>query len=156
MKHKVLTTMTAALAVVAMSVPAAALEAVTETGVPEGFTEDQWLAAQAEVQFLEPENNNHVIQLTAEGLVPQGIYTIWAVETGLFGMRAHPGGGLPANTFVADRDGEATRVITVEADNPYDRMVIAYHADHRTHGETPGEMGEVTFQHFAGAWPQPE
>jgi hypothetical protein len=66
-----------------------------------------------------------------------------------------PGGGVPDNEFRADSDGNAETTFRVPAANDYQRMVIAYHADDQTHGDEPGEMGEITFEHLSGAWPGP-
>ncbi|NBD33898.1 MAG: hypothetical protein GVY17_13275 [Cyanobacteria bacterium] len=46
--------------------------------------------------------------------------------------------------------GNATTTITVPANNSYDMIGLAYHADNQTHGNKPGKMGKVTFNHFMG------
>lgn len=64
-----------------------------------------------------------------------------------------PGGGVSNNDFRADRDGKAEVTIRIPADSGYQRMVVVYHADDATHGEDPGAMGEITFEHLTGPWP---
>lgn len=135
---------------------ASELEATTDTGVPEGFTEQKWTQASGTARVVERENGEDVIRLEAEGLVPDGIYTVWWVNPRIIGMDMGPGGGLPQNTFTADHEGKAEARLTVSSDNDYQMMVIAYHADHRLHGEKPGEMGEETFEHIKGDWPRQE
>ncbi|ESR24630.1 hypothetical protein [Lutibaculum baratangense] len=100
-------------------------------------------------------SDQHEVTLEATGLVPGGLYTIWWVNSGTFGMDMGPAGGTPANEFRAGDDGGAETTITVPADNDYQMFVVAYHADDRTHGDMPGEMGEVTFEQLMGPWPGP-
>jgi hypothetical protein len=78
-----------------------------------------------------------------------------AATAGLLRTAMGPGDGVPGNDFRANADGEAEVTIRVPADNDYAMMVVAYHADDALHGESPGEMGEVIFQHLEGPWPGP-
>lgn len=139
----------------AEDMPSSALQAADMSGVPEGFDSETWMAASGTASVIDHQNGSHIIEITADDLVPDGIYTIWWVNEATFGMDMGPGGGLPANTFTADHEGNAATQIAVDSDNDYQMMVIAYHADHRTHGDMPGEMGEVTFEHLMGPWPGP-
>jgi len=129
------------------------LQASDENGVPQGINPRQWSTASGTAQIVAQENGEDVIVLRAEGLVPDGIYTIWWVTPRIIGMDMGPGGGLPQNTFTANHEGRAQARLTVPSDNTYRMMVVAYHADHRLYGEEPGEMGEVTFEHIKGTWP---
>ena len=131
------------------------LEATDEGGMPPGVAPEQWLAATGEAEIVAQENGEAVIEIRASNLVPEGRYTFWWVNERLIGMAMGPGGGVPGNEFVADAEGEATPTIRVPADNDYQTMVVAYHADGRTHGESPGQMGSESFQHLTGAWPGP-
>ncbi len=131
------------------------LMATDEGGVPPGFTAEQWLAASGAAEVVAHEDDEAVIEVAASNLVSEGIYTFWWVNERLIGMDMGPGGGVPGNEFTADADGDASVTIRVPADNDYETMVVAYHADGQTHGESPGEMGSVTFQHLMGAWPGP-
>lgn len=140
---------------IAGQLPSSQLAPTTDTGVPEGFEEEAWLAASASAAVVDQDEGTDIIILTAEELVPDGIYTIWWVNPGVVGMDMGPGGGLPQNTFTADHEGNAEARLTVDSDNDYEMMVVAYHADHRLYAERPGEMGETTFEHVKGAWPGP-
>jgi hypothetical protein len=129
------------------------LMATDEGGLPPGFTQEQWLAASGAAEVVAHEDDEAVIEVVASNLVPEGLYTFWWVNERLIGMDMGPGGGLPGNEFTADAEGDASVTIRVPADNDYQMMVVAYHADDQTHGESPGEMGSETFQHLMGAWP---
>jgi hypothetical protein len=141
--------------VAAEDLPHSTLIATDEGGVPPGFTAEQWLAAGGEAEVVAHEDGEAVIEVEASNLVPEGLYTFWWVNERLIGMDMGPGGGVPGNEFRADAEGAATATLRVPADNDYETMVVAYHADDQTHGESPGEMGSETFQHLMGAWPGP-
>jgi hypothetical protein len=143
----------AALAVGAAFAAESDLSAADGSGVPEGYDRQAWMQASGQARVVEQIDGEDVVVLQAEGLVPDGIYTVWWVNERLVGMDMGPGGGLPQNTFTADHEGNAEARLTVDSGHGYEMMVIAYHADHRTHGEHPGEMGEVSFEHLKGAWP---
>lgn len=128
------------------------LMASDRSGIPDGYGFEQWLAAQGRATAT-VEGDEHVVRLEASGLVPDGLYTIWWVNPGLVGTGMGPGGGVPHNEFRADREGKAEVTLRVPADSGYRMMVIAYHADDATHGEDPGKMGEITFEHLSGPWP---
>jgi hypothetical protein len=130
------------------------LMAADRSGVPEGQTSGEWMGAQGKA-VASAEGTEHVVTVEASGLVSEGLYTVWWVNPGVFGMDMGPGGGLPDNEFRADADGNAEVDIRVPAENDYRMMVIAFHADDTTHGEKPGEMGKVAFEHLMGAWPGP-
>lgn len=132
------------------------LSAVAESGVPEGFTEDQWMEAEATASVVETRNGTDTVELEASGMVPNGVYTIWWVGHGTDNSAMGPGGGVPANELTADASGNAKTTLTVESGSGYRQMVVAYHADGQTHGETPGEMGKQTFAHLMGPWPGAE
>lgn len=140
---------------VADQLPSSDLAPTVDTGVPAGYEAETWRAARGSAEVVEQAEGVDTIILEAEGLVPNGIYTIWWVTPRVIGMDMGPGGGLPQNTFTADHEGNAQARLTVDSDNDYAMMVIAYHADHRVYAEEPGEMGEVTFEHLKGPWPGP-
>ena len=139
----------------AEDLPHSTLVAADGSGVPPGFTAEQWLAAQGEARVVAQANSQDVIEFEASGLVPEGLYTFWWVSDRLIGMDMGPGGGVPDNEFTADAEGHAATTIRVPSDNTYEMMVVAYHADGQTHGESPGEMGTETFEHLKGTWPGP-
>jgi hypothetical protein len=131
------------------------LMAAADDGTPTGLTEQEWLAAKGEVSVLEVNSDSYTVTLEASNLVPNGLYTLWWVNKQLVGMNMGPAGGTPNNEFRADSEGNATATITVPADNNYQMLAVAYHADDQTHGEMPGEMGKVTFGHLMGDFPKP-
>lgn len=132
------------------------LSAADKSGIPEGFTEDQWMDATGTATVTDQSDGMGTIELEASGLVPDGTYTLWWVNPGTVSMEMGPGGGVPANEFKADAEGNAQTAIAVDAENDYEMMVVAYHADDQTHGEMPGEMGSQTFEHLMGPWPGSE
>jgi murein DD-endopeptidase MepM/ murein hydrolase activator NlpD len=147
-----------ALGLAAAPVAAANFEstlAATEgSGLPEGHASEDWLATEGTATAV-ADGDEHEVTLEASNLVPDGLYTFWWVTPGVISTAMGPGGGVPGNDFRAEEDGSAEVTIRVPADNDYGMMVVAYHADDETHGDSPGEMGEVTFQHLEGPWPGP-
>ncbi len=131
------------------------LMATDRVGVPEGYDRDEWLAAEGVVTAT-ADGEEHEIRFEGSNLVPDGLYTFWSVRERLVGMDVAPAGGVPDNEFRADSSGNAQASFRVPADNDYHMIVMAYHADDQTHGDGPGEMGEVSFEHMMGAWPGPE
>jgi hypothetical protein len=131
------------------------LMANADNGTPEGLTKQKWLAAKGEVSASPVKANNYTVTLKASDLVPNGLYTFWWVNKKLVGMDMGPAGGTPGNEFKADSKGNATATITVPANNNYQMLAVAYHADNQTHGQMPGEMGKVTFTHLMGNFPKP-
>jgi hypothetical protein len=132
------------------------LMAADKSGTPEGIAKEEWMKASGEARVVSRENNQDMIEIEAEGLVPGGLYTTWWVTPSMLGMDMGPGGGTPANEFRADDQGNVKTTLNVPSENTYGMMVIAYHADDQTHGEKPGEMGKQTFEQLMGAWPGPE
>ncbi|RMF27748.1 MAG: hypothetical protein D6756_01410 [Cyanobacteria bacterium J083] len=131
------------------------LTAIADDGIPEGLTQEKWLAAKGEVSVSPVKDDSYTVTLKASNLVPNGLYTFWWVNKKLVGMDMGPAGGTPANEFRADNNGNAIATITVPADNNYQTLAVAYHADNQTHGQMPGEMGKVTFTHLMGDFPKP-
>ena len=134
--------------------PHSSLMAASDSGVPAGFSSEQWMAARGEAEVVAQEDGQDVIEFEASGLVPEGLYTLWWVNEGTFGTDMGPG-GVAENEFTADAEGNATATVRVPSDNDYQMMVVAYHANDQTHGESPGEMGTETFGHLMGPWPGP-
>jgi len=133
------------------------LKTVDRDGVPQGTSKQDWMAAEASVSVDRTSGDGYRITLNASNLVPNGLYTFWWVNPKLVGMDLGPAGGVPGNKFRADANGNATATITVpaSASGDYDKIALAYHADDRTHGQKPGEFGEVTFTQFMGPFPSP-
>lgn len=131
------------------------LTATAQDGTPEELTEENWLAASGEASVSAVDADNYTVAVEASNLVPNGLYTLWWVNDQLIGKEMGPAGGIPDNQFRADSEGNATTTISVPSGNDYQMIAIAYHADDQTHGENPGEMGEVTFTHLMGNFPKP-
>jgi hypothetical protein len=131
------------------------LQAKLPDGTPQGFTEQQWKNAQANVTVTDVSDDTYTVKVEASGLVPNGLYTLWYINDQLVGKEMGPAGGVPDNEFRADDEGNATTSITVPANSDYDMMGIAYHADNQTHGDKPGKMGKVTFTHLMGQFVKP-
>jgi hypothetical protein len=92
----------------ARDLPHSTLMAADGSGVPAGFTSQQWLSAEGEARVVTQEDGHDVIEFEASGLVPEGLYTFWWVSRGILGTSMGPGGGTPDNEFTADGDGNAT------------------------------------------------
>ena len=135
-----------------------ALSVTTDSGTPEGYTEAQWQEASGAATITSQSAEAYTVQLEANGLVPDGLYTTWYVIPGVAGTAAGqevgPAGSLP-NEFRADAQGNATFEFSVPTDNDYRDLVVAYHADDMTHGDAPGAMGEVTFAQLMMGFPGP-
>ncbi len=123
--------------------------------VPEGYDTEAWFQASADAFFdMDNDTMTDTVTVTADGLVPDGLYTAWWVNTQPE-MSMGPAAG-PEASFTADQDGNAEISFEVASDNDYQWLVLAFHADGNTYGEEPGAMGEITFSHLIGAFPGPE
>jgi len=131
------------------------LKTSTKFGTPEGFSEREWKSATANVTITDANADTYTVQIEASGLVPNGLYTVWWVKDQLVGKAMGPAGGVENNAFRADSEGNATKTVTVPANNDYDMMGLAYHADDQTHGDKPGKMGENAFRHLMGKFVKP-
>lgn len=141
----------------ATAFPAALLQSTDMSGAPEGQEPEAWMNAAGIAFFDMGMEGSDTITFVAVGLVPDGLYTLWWVNNmeDEASMSMGPAGGTPANEFIADKTGKAVASFEVASDNDYQTLVVAYHADGETHGETPGEMGVQTFAHLMGAFPGP-
>jgi hypothetical protein len=118
------------------------LAATASSGVPQGFTEEEWLAANAEVSVSNVEADSYTITLEASNLVPNGLYTVWWIKDQVVGVDMGPAGGTPNNQFRADSEGNVTTTITVPAGNDYQKLGFAYHADDQTTVITPSKWAK--------------
>ncbi len=133
------------------------LQTVDMDGVPEGIEPEDWNAAVVDAYAVEGMDGLTTVGILASGLVPEGVYTVWWVNDmmDMDNMSMGPAAG-PDAVFVADEEGFGYFVFQVPSDNDYQTLVLAYHADGQTYGESPGEMGVTTFSHAMGGFPGPE
>jgi hypothetical protein len=134
------------------------LTAAAMDGTPEDADEAAWLEAAGYAYAAAPSEDmadQTEVTVLLTGLVSEGLYTFWWVNNmeDMDNMSMGPAGGVEANSFSADENGTAAVKIAVAADNDYQTLVVAFHADGETHGEMPGEMGVQTFSHLMGAFP---
>ncbi len=130
------------------------LMANANDGTPRGINKDQWLKAKAQVSSTAPNAGNYKVTVNASGLVPNGLYTLWWVNKKAIGMDMGPAGAVPSNEFKANAKGNGSVTITVPANNNYQMLAVAFHADKKTHGQMPGKMGDVTFTQLMGNFPK--
>lgn len=109
------------------------LVAIADDGTPENLATEEWLTATGEIFISEVNSDGYTVTVKANNLVPNGLYTLWWVNKQIISMDMGPVGGLPDNEFRADSEGNATTTISVPANNDYQMLVAAYHADDRTH-----------------------
>ncbi len=128
------------------------LPVVEMDGIPENVEAEAWTDATVIAVATQTEDGVEVTIFGAE-LVPEGLYTTWAVNEALVGMDVAPAGGTPANEFRADENGFGVNTITIAADAVPDALALAYHSDDMTYGDNPGPMGEVSFTQVMGGFP---
>lgn len=131
------------------------LKAIGMSGIPDGFSERQWMNAQGDVMITDISDDSYTLKVEASGLVPHGLYTVWWMKEEGGSNTAGPAGGLPYNDVRADRNGNVMTVIEVPMDNDYQMMAMAYHSDNQTHGYHPGENGVNSFGHLMGEFIKP-
>ena len=139
----------------AMPVSASVLNVTAMDGVPSGDAGATWYAAHGFATMSMGTDGTDAVRVVLQSLVPNGLYTLWWVNTDP-SMSVGPAGGTPGNEFTADANGAAVLTITVPSDNDYQFLLVAYHADGQTHGDNPGRSGSETFSHLIGAFPGPK
>lgn len=120
-----------------------------EMGNQLDFTLGEWLAARGTGTYT-VSGDRATLELHFTNLVPNGVYTLWCMETNLvtFDMADDPCGAMDGseNEFVAGEDGSADFTMEIDTFPPSTEEVIytvalAYHSDGQTYGESPGEFG---------------
>jgi hypothetical protein len=119
-------------------------------GEPMGVTLGDWLAASGTGTYA-IEGDVAMVDLTFEGLIPEGVYTMWCVEIVMppdVSFHERPCGALDGseNQVSVDEEGNATFHLEMEAFPPSTESTIyeialAYHSDGQTYGESAGEFG---------------
>ena len=121
-----------------------------EKGEPLGFTLGEWLSATATGTYV-VDDGRAMVDLIFEGLVPEGVYTLWCLEIVLspdIVFHEQPCGELDGseNLLDVDEDGNATYMLDMVAFPPSTEtniyeIALAYHSDDQTYGERADEFG---------------
>lgn len=121
-------------------------------GFPPGMTEKSFASATGSmtVTALGPERTR--IQFDLEGLIPNGVYTLWNVLEPMPDFNDEPLGptGYGQHGLIADDDGEIEASVYLDK-RPGEFFLLDYHSD----GELSGEKGKVVFPGaLFGAFPE--
>lgn len=119
-------------------------------GVALDITLGEWLAATGDGMYT-VNDGRATIDITFEGLVPEGIYTMWCVEILMppdVAFFEQPCGAIDGseNHVIVDEDGNATFQLEMDAfpdstETTIYEIALAYHSDGQTYGERAGEFG---------------
>lgn len=117
-------------------------EAYRMGGLPPGMIPASFLAATGTLEATALDDRRTRLLFTFEGLIPNGVYTMWNVLEGLPNFRDEPLGpeGFGGHGVIANRFGRAETVVLLD-DRPGEIFLLDYHSD----GELTGEKGEVVF-----------
>jgi len=111
-------------------------------GFPPGMTERTFEAGSGEmtVTALGPERTR--IRFDLEGLIPNGVYTLWNVLQPMPNFKDEPLGpkGYGKHGLIADAEGEIETSVYLN-ERPGEIFLLDYHAD----GKLTGKKGEVVF-----------
>jgi len=132
-------------------------------GIPEAISSAYWNSASGRAILCSWQNGQGEIAVTAENLVPQGVYTAWFI-TDRGPYPAAPQGaeftadGWDPNRLVVNKDGTLNYYIAHLDYDPFKgipheggvaritAIVLAYHPDGQTHGRRLGPH----FEHLMG------
>jgi hypothetical protein len=117
-------------------------------GTPLGFTAGKWLAASGQVTITPDPKGGAKILARFEGLKPGGAYSLFEnhFDTGPVSFTPLDGRGTH-NSFKARRDGSASvSVHSPDMPTSVNAVLLVYHSDGKSHGESRGEIG-VTAHH---------
>ena len=119
----------------------------TAQGKALGFKLGQWLGPRGKLTLL-PQTEGATVQVRLSGLIPNGIYSLFEnhFDQKPVGFTPLDGKGT-TNSFKADGKGVAS--LTVHASQMptnVNAVLVVYHSDHLTHGESRGEIG-ITAHH---------
>ena len=115
----------------------------TAKGVPLGFTLGSWLGAKGNASIMLATGGAAEITVEFTGLRPRGVYSLFEnhFDQKPIGFTPLDGKG-SANSFTADAKGSAK--ITVRAPQALtnvNAVLLVYHSDGQSHGESRGEIG---------------
>lgn len=119
------------------------------------LTLGEWLGASGSGNYSVENGEGH-LTIEFEGLVPNGVYTLWhffmanGETTPFIGTFDLPVGAFDGNQsiFVADADGTATfdqvfeTALQLSGEQLTAGLAVNYHSDGQTYGVLPGEFGE--------------
>lgn len=120
----------------------------TATGKALGFTAAKWLGATGHVTITPTRTGGADIAATFKGLKPGGAYSLFEnhFDTKPISFTPLDGKGT-RNSFTAKKDGSASiKVHTADVPTGVNAVLLVYHSDGKSHGESRGEIG-VTAHH---------
>lgn len=126
-----------------------------QKGLALDLTLGEWLGASGNGRYLVA-NGEARLTIEFEGLVPNGVYTLWhffmanGETTPFIGTFDLPVGTFDGDqsVFVADADGEATfdqafeTALQLSGEQLTAGLAVNYHSDGQTYGVLPGDFGE--------------
>jgi hypothetical protein len=120
---------------------AAQMESSRSVSVGGPITLGQWLAASGTGSITCPPKFAPKVDLSMEGLIPHGLYTVWGGMLTALGPRPVALGGVP-NAFVADEEGHARFVARLnycplalrDGELPLSFIDILFHPDQSLYG----------------------
>ena len=119
----------------------------TAQGKALGFKLGQWLGPRGKVTLL-PLAEGATVQVRLSGLAPNGLYSLFENHFDQKPIGFTPLDGIgQTNSFRANAKGKAA--LTVHASHmptSVNAVLVVYHSDNRTHGESRGEIG-ITAHH---------
>ena len=120
-------------------------------GVPLGVDLARWLEASGHGTYHQ-QGATAVIDFQFDGLLPDGVYTLWCVSFDIpdFNLLFEKPCGAPdgtENSFIADENGHADFYLEMDAfppstDEVIYELAVAYHSDGQTHGISVGEYSK--------------
>jgi hypothetical protein len=112
-------------------------------GTPLGFTAGKWLGATGHVTITPDPKGGATVVATFEGLKPGGTYSLFEnhFDTNPISFTPLDGKGT-RNSFKAKRDGSASASVrSPDVPTSVNAVLLVYHSDGRTHGESRGQIG---------------
>ena len=119
----------------------------TAQGKALGFSLGQWLGPRGKVTLL-PLTEGATIQVRLFGLIPNGVYSLFEnhFDQKPVGFTPLDGKGT-INSFKANAKGAASITLhSSQMPTNVNAVLVVYHSDHRSHGESRGEIG-ITAHH---------
>lgn len=127
-------------------------------GDPLGFTLAEWTAASGHGTYTQI-GDRALVDLQFEGLVPNGVYTLWCVTLQFVPtfavLEELPCGESDGSTnnIAVDENGQGTITVEIDAfplstEAATYELAVAYHSDGKTYGAHPGEYGKNLHAHL--------